>query len=211
MPIERIPEIEALVRERLEAAHAAREKALGMSRRAIRLSANAIRAVHRGEWSEAERLIGEARSEVREAATVLAPHPAVRYAGFVSDAEKEVAEAQLTYALVSKSQIPSFEEVGVGPVEYLGGLAETVGELRRYLLDTLRAGEMERSEVIVEEMDEIYALLASIDYPDALTRGLRSRTDAARAIIERSRSDLTMTVIQHELVGSLEKRESGQS
>lgn len=210
MATDRIPEIEEQVRSYLDSANRAREAGLAASRKAIRLSANAIRAVHRGEWVNAETLIEEARSIIREAVTGgVAEHPEVRYAGFLSDAEKELAEAQLTFGLVAKGELPSFDDVGVGPVEFLGGLAETVGELRRHLLDILRTGDMPRAEAVLGQMDEIYDLLASIDYPDAMTRGLRSRTDAARAIIERSRSDLTMTAIQHELVSSLERQNGG--
>lgn len=210
MGTDRIPEIEEHVRSFLDSANRAREAGLTASRKAIRLSANAIRAVHRGEWANAEVLIEEARSVLSEAVTGgVSEHPEVRHAGFLSDAEKELAEAQLTYALVAKGELPSFEDVGVGPVEFLGGLAETVGELRRHLLDILRTGDMARAEAVLGQMDEIYDLLASIDYPDAMTRGLRSRTDAARAIIERSRSDLTMTAIQHELVSSLERQNGG--
>lgn len=198
---------EEVARAWLESAHSAREQGLAASRSAIRDSANAIRSIHRGEFERAETLIGEARQVLDEAVIALDPHPEVRYAGFISDAQKELAEAQITFSLVANGEMPDIESLGVGPIEMLGGLAESVGELRRHLLDTLRGGDIERGEAILDQMDEIYGLLASIDFPDALTRGLRSRTDAARGIIERSRSDLTMTVIQRQVVEALSDRE----
>ncbi len=170
----------------------------------MRSAANCIRATHRGDFAEAERLLGEARTSLEEAVTASEPVPTVRYAGFIADAEKEVAEATITLGLIRDGRLPSIREVGVGVAEYLGGVSEAVGELRRHLLDSLRRGEVSRGEEVLQMMDELYQLLTTIDYPDTLTRGLRSRTDAARAAVERSRSDLTVTAIQHEVAASLE-------
>lgn len=189
----------------LEAAHLARERALEASRAAVRSAANSIRATHRGEFEESKRLLQEARTTVEEAKRLCEDYPAVRFAGFISDAEKEIAEAAVTLALVSEQRLPHPSEVGVGMVEYLGGVAEAVGELRRHLLDSLRRGMVDHAEAIMRLMDDMYQLLVTMDFPDALTRGLRSRTDAARLAVERSRSDLTITAIQHELARSLEK------
>ncbi len=191
------------VRAHLDGAHQARESALEMSRKAIRFAANSIRATHRGEWEVAAELLDRARASVKEAIEACDTVPQVRYAGFISDAEKEVAEATVTFSLIRDGRLPSPGEVGVGVVEYLGGVAECVGELRRHLLDSLRQGKIERGEEVLGMMDDLYQLLTTMDYPDALTRGLRSRTDAARAAIERSRSDLTVTAIQHEVASSL--------
>lgn len=203
MSVADLDETEKFVRAWFEPAHIAREHGLEASRAAIRFSANAIRAIHRGEFSIAEELIGKARQVLDAAIVALEAHPEVRYAGFISDAQKELAEAQLTLSFVAEGKMPNVEALGVGPVEMLGGLAETVGELRRHLLDVLRSGDVARGEQILAQMDDIYSLLVTIDFPDALTRGLRSRTDAARGIIERSRSDLTMTAIQRQIVERL--------
>ncbi len=191
-------------RDFLDKAHRAREAALSACRGAVRSAANSIRATHRGDFGAAERLLGEARAALREAVKASEAVPAVRYAGFIADAEKEVAEATITLRLIREGRLPSIGEVGVGVTEYLGGVAEAVGELRRHLLDSLRRGEVSRGEDVLQMMDELYQLLTTMDYPDTLTRGLRSRTDAARAAVERSRSDLTVTAIQHEVAASLE-------
>jgi translin len=184
------------LRARLEAKHRAREVGIGNARQAVRRSANAIRAAHRGELDRAGALLTEARELLEVAASVLAAHPDVFYAGFLQDAQKEYAEALATRALVAGDPVPPPEDVGVGDAPYLNGLAETVGELRRHLLDVLRAGDVARASALFTAMEEIHALLADLDYPDAITGNLRRSTDVARSIIERTRSDLTLTVIQ---------------
>ncbi|MDP8958916.1 MAG: haloacid dehalogenase [Actinomycetota bacterium] len=191
--------LEQSVRAELDDKFAARERAIVNSRKVIRASANAIRALHRNEAEEAERLVGEAASLLGEMASVLGSHPDIYHAGFLSDAAKEYAEARLTAALVSGKPLPLPDELEVDVAPYLNGLGEAVGELRRRMLDLLRAGRLEEAEDSLAAMGEIYDLLASLDYPDAMTGGLRRTTDVARALIERSRADLTLTVVQERL------------
>jgi translin len=201
-------EIHAAVRARLDAKHRAREIGLANTRQAIRRCANAIRAVHRGELEVAGGLLVEARELLDITESVLAAHPDVYYGGFLQDAQKEYAEARATRALVAREPLPAPEDVGVGDAPYLNGLAETVGELRRHVLDVLRAGDVTRAAELFASMEEIHALLADVDYPDAVTLGLRRSTDVARAIIERTRSDLTLTVVQRDLAEAL-RRQAG--
>ena len=193
------------VRDRLEAKNRAREAAIANTRQAVRRAANAIRSVHRGDTEAADRLLLEARDLLNVAESVLAAHPDVYYAGFLQDAQKEYAEARTTRALVAGEPLPGPEEVGVGDASYLNGLAETVGELRRHLLDVLRAGDVGRAIELFEAMEEIHSLLADVDQPDAITGGLRRSTDVARSVIERTRSDLTLTVIQRDLADALRR------
>ena len=194
------------VRAELDAAHAAREQGLAACRRTIRACGNAIRAVHRCDVELARRLTGEAGEELREAQKALGPHPRVAHAGFLHDAEKEYAEAVLTAALVDGSPLPSAADAGVGVPAWLCGLAEAASELRRHLLDRIRAGDLARGEQLLGAMDDVYDLLVTIDYPEAITGGLRRATDALRAVLERSRSDVTTTVIQTRLRMALEGR-----
>lgn len=194
----------APVRQRLEARHAAREHALAASRDAIRAAANAIRAVHRGEAVRVDALLSEARDHLSRAVEVSEPHPEVRYAGFVGDAAKEVAEAELTRAAIAGEPLPDPDAAGVDEVAWLHGLAETVGELRRASLDRVRTGDLETGEHYLALMQEILAALVTIDVPDGLSRGLRRATDAARAITERTRGDLTTAVGQRDLKRALE-------
>jgi translin len=179
--------------------HKAREHALPLCREALRHSANAIRAVHRQEFTQAEGLIGCARELLDEAKDALRDHQDTYHAGFVHDAQKEYAEACATLAVIAGRPLPTPETLAVELSAYLNGLGETVGELRRHLLDRLRAGEVGHCEAILAAMDDIYGVLVTVDYPDAMTGGLRRTTDAVRGILERTRGDLTVSVRQREL------------
>ncbi|MBM2826682.1 MAG: haloacid dehalogenase [Dehalococcoidia bacterium] len=184
--------------------NAAREKALAKSRDVIRLSANAIRAVHRGELPRTIELLATAKGLLADTDLVRSSHPDIFYAGYLQDAQKEYAEACTTFALVSGEPLPGPEELGVGDAPYLNGLGETVGEIRRYLLDMLRRGEVDGCEALLRAMDDIYSLLVTIDYPDAMTGGLRRTTDNARGILERTRGDVTIAITNWRLERRLE-------
>ena len=178
------------------AKNAAREQALSASRAIIRMSANSIRAVHRGEFEQAAKLLDEAK-QVRDAAVAaLEGHADVYYAGFLHDAQKEYAEARTPLALLTGAAIPSPEDLGVEYPAYLNGIAEAVGEMRRMVLDRLRAGQFDGCERILDAMDDIYSVLVTIDFPDAMTGGLRRTTDQTRGILEKTRGDLTMAIVQ---------------
>lgn len=197
-----------LVREQalsyLEQKHAARERALPKSRTAIRHCANSIRATHRHEFASAEQLLGQAGRLLREMAEDLRAHQDIFFAGFVQDAQKEFTEAATFLALTQKQPLPLAPELMVDWAPYLNGLGETVGELRRYVLDQLRRDHLEEGELYLEQMDEIYALLTTLDFPDAITGGLRRTTDAARGILEKTRGDLTVAWGQAQLQRSLQ-------
>jgi translin len=153
--------------------------------------------------------LDEAADRLTVAAEALTPFPAVAFAGFLHDASKEYAEARLTLALVAGSPLPSADELGVEPSAWLRGLAEAASELRRHLLDRLRAGELERGEELLAVMDDVYDALVGFDYPDAITNGLRRTVDALRAVLERTRGDVTTTVLQMRLHAALERRAGG--
>ena len=197
------------IRARFVSKNQAREQAVPLCREALRHSANAIRAVHRGEFEAAQELIERAAGLLREARAALRDHPDIFYAGFVHDAQKEFAEASLTLALVAGRPLPPPEELGVEHAAYLNGLGEAVGELRRHLLDSLRSGDVERCEECLTVMDDIYSVLVTFDYPDAMTGGLRRTTDNVRGILERTRGDLTLAVRQRDLERKLGEFEKG--
>jgi translin len=201
---ENLSEIGAWIRERLDAKNHARERALSTSRETIRCCANSIRAVHRAEFEEAKRLIGEADTRHRELAEGLADFPEIYFAGYVQDAQKEYAEANITYAIVKGEPLPFPEELEVEAAAYLNGLAEAIGEMRRQVLDVLRGGDMVRAEEILDLMDEVYYSLVTFDYPDAVTGGLRRNTDMVRGVLERTRGDLTIALSQRSLEIALE-------
>lgn len=205
MPVPGLDAVESAARLELDGKFAAREVALQTSRTLIRTSANAIRALHRGEIDRAEELIEKGSALLAEARDACADHPDVLHAGFVSDAAKEYAEARLTAALSAGRRLPLPAEIGVAAAPYLNGLGEAVGELRRRLLDLLRQGAIDEAEETLAAMVEVLDLLAALDYPDGMTGGLRRTTDVARALIERSRADLTTTVVQERLRADLQR------
>lgn len=201
-------DLESLSRDlhdRFDAKTAARERALPAARRSIRASANAIRAVHRGEFDLATELIAASRAALAEGLEGVDAHPDVRFAGYLLDAEKEYAEAHLSLALVRGTPLPSPEEIGVGDAPYLNGLAEAIGEGRRHALDLLRTGEVDRAEGVLAALEEMYGLLLTMDYPDAITMNLRRSTDVARSLIEKTRGDLSIAVVQRTLRDALDR------
>ena len=184
----------------------ARERALRLSREMIRHSADSIRAIHRGEFDTARGLIESAATLVAESETLLRERPEVYFTGYVQDALKEYVEANAVLAFIQGRSLPSPDELHVGAAPYLGGLADTVGELRRYILDRLRRDDFTRCEQTLEAMDEIYTILVTMDFPDAVTRGLRRSTDMVRGILERTRGDLTVALRQQRLESLLSER-----
>lgn len=198
-------ELSEQLRATLDAKTAAREKGLSTSRSAIRSCGNAIRAMHRYEFDTAKDLLDGAQSQLDEARAALSDHADMLHAGFVHDAEKELAEARITFALVTGASMPSPDEVGVPAAAFLKGMAESIGELRRHILDLMRRGDLKRCEELLGSMDDLYFVLVSMDYPDGITFGLRRLTDVARSIIERTRGDFTTSTIQSELRDALDE------
>ena len=193
------------LRAELDAAHRARELGLAACRRTIRSCSQAIRAVHRCDAPAAARLTAQAGAALREAQEALRPYPQVAHAGFLHDAEKEYAEAVLTTALVDASPLPDRGQIGVGVAAWFCGLAEAASELRRHLLDRVRAGELDRGEELLAAMEDVYELLIAVDYPDALTGGLRRTTDSLRAVLERTRADVTTAAMHARLQAALDR------
>jgi translin len=203
-PTSKLDSIGEKVRSYFTTEDSARETGLRLSRESIRFSANAIRAVHRGEYDQARELINSSRANVEEMSRTLAEHGELLHGGFVHNAQKEYAEACITLALVSGGDLPDPDDLGISYAAYLNGLGEAAGELRRHLLDTLREGGITRCEGILQAMDDIYSLLVTIDFHDALTGGLRRTTDMVRGVLERTRGDFTMSLRQKELEQKLE-------
>lgn len=175
------------------------------ARRSIRASANAIRAIHRLELDAAEQLIAESRAALDEGLGAVQGHADIRYAGYLQDAEKEYAEANLTLALVTAVDLPGPTDLDVGDAPYLGGVSDAIGECRRRLLDLLREGEVGQAERLLDAMEEMYGVLVTMDYPDAITMNLRRATDVSRSLIEKTRGDLSVAVVQKDLRDALDR------
>jgi translin len=195
------------IRLTFEARTAARDRALSQTRTLIRYCANAIRAVHREERDLALENLSQAKVLAKSLHTELAEYPDLYYAGYTQDALKEFAEASIVYSLVLDDTLPDPEALELEHATYLRGLAEAAGELRRRCLDILRHGHSAEAERILSYMDDIYAVLITMDYPDAITDGLRRLTDIVRGVTERTRGDLTISLRQEQLEQSLKKLE----
>ena len=178
----------------------AREATLNLTREIIRYSANAIRAIHRQEEDEASKLTTLASESLQKLIqTVTESHNDLLFMGFVHDAQKEFAEASITLSVIMGKPLPDPDKLGISYAAFLNGLGEAVGELRRYILDNIRKGNLSRSEEVLSIMDDIYNTLITMDYPDAITHGLRRTTDSVRGILERTRGDLTLVLKQKSL------------
>ena len=183
----------------------AREGALPAARRSIRASANAIRAIHRLELESARSLLEASKQAVVEGLASVKDHPDIRFAGFLQDAQKEYAEANITYALVAGEPIPTPSALGIEDAPFLNGMAEAIGEGRRFTLDLLRSGDVTRAEEVLRQMEDMYGLLVTIDYPDAITLNLRRSTDVARSLIEKTHGDLSIAFVQRDLHDALDR------
>lgn len=188
----------------LEAKNQARERALTNSRTTIRHCAHSIRASHRRELGAARDLLKQAGDLVATTRQeILSTHPDIYWAGYVQDAQKEYAEASIVYSVIADESLPDAVTLQVEPAAYLNGLGEAAGEMRRYVLDRIRHGEVERCEQALGIMEEIYSLLVTVDFPDAITDGLRRTTDMVRGVLERTRGDVTFAIQQRQLTEAL--------
>lgn len=185
--------------ERFESLNTVRDRALNEGRQVIRLSANTVRAIHRGELDVAHAELAAASSMLGALCESLKPYGAIYWAGYVQDAMKEFAEANLTLAIVENASWPGPDDLKVEDAAYLNAIAEAASELRRLVLDTLRGDDLPLAERYLAVMDDIYSVLITVDFPDAITGGLRRTTDQLRAVLERTRGDVTLTLNQRRL------------
>jgi translin len=202
------PDIVDGLRAEAQRMHEAREGALARCRLLIQTCAKCIRNLHRGQFDEARVLLQTAKDSATAAREPIRAFPEIYYAGYLQDAEKELVEAAAVLAMIAGEPFPRPAELGVGVVPFLHGLGEAASEVRRYALDELRKGRADRAEAILVQMETIYDDLITFDFPDGMTGGLRRTTDALRAVIERTRSDLTATAVQHRLIKELEETRS---
>lgn len=196
------------IRSDFETRNAVRDSALHRTRELIRLCGNAIRAGHRNEWQEAGELLEEADNLAQSILEALGPYPDLRHAGYTRDAMKELVEAHATLALVKGTEIPAPEDLNVAYPSYLNGLCEAASELRRRSLDEIRHGNLDAAERLLGLMDEVYDVVNTFDFPNAITGGLRHRVDQLRGVLERTRGDLTNSLRQDRLIRALQDFEA---
>ena len=199
------------IRQDFDARNEARDLTLKRSRDLIRHCSHSIRACHRHEFDKARDLLAQVDALAAQMSADLADYPDLYYAGYTRDALKEVVEAHLVYALIHHDPLPTPEELNVPSSAYLGGLAEAATEMRRFVLDLIRQDRLNEAETYFAKMDEIYSVLVTIDFPDAITGGLRRQTDIVRGVTERTRGDLTVAVRQRRLERALQRVETMMS
>ena len=192
------------IRAEFTTKNAARDLTLARSRELIRFCSLAIRATHREEFAAADKLLATARAAADEMKAGIAAYPDLYYTGYTQDALKELAEAYITFAVVNGRPLPTPEDLGVDGAAYLNGLCEAASELRRRTLDIIRRGRTAEGERLLAAMDDVYGVLVTMDFPDAITGGLRRSTDALRAVLERTRGDLTNSLQQEKLLRELQ-------
>jgi len=198
--------VDAITRE-METFSGVRDDMLARSRSLIRDCAHSIRAMHRHELDGAERMLAAARQDARAMVEPLAAHPDLYHSGSTQDALKELVEAHLLYGFITGDPLATPEELGVTGATYLKGLTEAATEMRRFALDLMRQDRVEEAATYLKKMDEIYSLLVTVDFPDAITKGLRRQTDVLRGVLERTRGDLTTAVRQEKMQAALRRVE----
>ncbi len=208
MSQENLTEIVEAIRQEFTQINELRDKTLQQSRTLIRSCANSIRAIHRHEWPAAEAALGQARADAEAMVKPLANYPTLYQAGYTQDALKELVEAHVVYAAVRGQAWPTPSELYVTGATYLKGLSEAASEMRRFVLDLMRRGQVLEAEPYLEFMDEVYSLLITIDFPDAITDGLRRSTDVLRNVLERTRGDLTLGIRQDQMRQALHSFET---
>ncbi|MFH1454196.1 MAG: haloacid dehalogenase [Armatimonadota bacterium] len=184
-----------------------RDNAITRHREIIKISSLSIRATHREDYKEAENLIKQAQEKSEKLNAGLKNYPQIYYSGFIHDCQKEFAESCITLALIRDEKIATPADIGVDYPAYLNGMCEAIGEVRRHIVDRMRKNDLKNSEELLLLMDEIYYMMISIDYPDAITMGLRRTTDIARSLIEKTRGELTLHMRQNSLEEKMHKLE----
>jgi translin len=205
--VDQLDELAEQIQAEFEATSAARDQAYQRSRCLFCVCARAIGAIHREEWDTAEALIAEAKTAADTLVEGVKAYPALYYAGYTQDAMKEFVEANLTYALVRQRPLPTAQQLQTESNTWLNGLAEAATELRRRILDIIRHGHSDEAERLLDAMDQIYSTLVTFDFNDSITGGLRRRTDTVRAVLERTRGDITTSLRQAQLEEALEALE----
>ncbi|MEZ4707164.1 MAG: haloacid dehalogenase [Caldilineaceae bacterium] len=208
MPNSDLAAIVEEIRTNFTAINTLRDETLSRSRMLTRSCAHSIRAIHRHEWPEAEKLLAEARAAALEMVEPLANYPSLYYTGYTQDALKELVEAHVVYAVVKGGPYPTPDELHVTNAAYLKGLSEAATEMRRFVLDLMRRSRVAEAESYLDFMDEVYTLLITVDFSDAITEGLRRQTDVLRTVLERTRGDLTMAIRQDRMAEALAQFEA---
>ena len=195
------------IEKELQEKEKVRENAQKDMRKATSLSKQAILLIHQNRLKEARKLAERAKQIISKLNDLSAAHPSTIYGGMFSAALQEYAEANIFLTRVSESRFVTPSEINVPSVDYVLGLADVIGELRRRALDALREGNVSKGEECLQLMDEIYIELMAMDESYMLVVGLRRKCDVARKIIEITRGDVTQEMRRSQLENYLKRFE----
>ena len=191
------------ISNRLDEIDQDREIILKISRQIVRDCSVAIKSIHRADFNSYEEKINEIRINHEKLLEIVNKNPEF-FGGYTKTPEQEYIEAICLYSIISGKKLPDPESCNVSDVNYLLGLADVIGELRRFVLDRIRVGELEKLEMILEKMEDIYTYLFSLDYPKGITQDLRRKTDIARGLIEKTRGEVSLAIQMNDLKQCLE-------
>ncbi|MBY8985897.1 MAG: hypothetical protein KGD65_12560 [Candidatus Lokiarchaeota archaeon] len=175
-----------------------RENILRLSRNIVRDCSVGIKHIHRKEFSMFQEKKKNVELGLETLSGLVNKNPGV-FSKFLKTPEQEYTELIVFYSIISDKEIPSPSELKISPINFALGLADVIGELRRYALDNIRNSQTNELNKILESMDEIYTNLFSVDYPVGVTQDLRHKVDVARNIIEKTRGDVSLAIQMNDL------------
>ncbi len=197
------------IRKYLDNQEENREKLLDVAHNAIRKSSSAMAAFHRGDEEVYENKIEKIKEDIKSLNKIIEKKPHFLSHGSLLAAHREFSEAVITKALIKGEEVPDPDELNVLYRSYAQALAETVGELRRHVLNLLREDELEEARRVHEEMEKIFDQLEQFDYPDSILSGMKHRRDGARKSLEKTRADITRAIRERRLENALKNVEEG--
>ena len=181
-----------------------RENILHLSRDIVRDCSIGIKNIHRQEIDKFQEKVNIIKTNHGNLVKLINKNPGV-FSKYLKTPEQEFTELIAFYSIINNKDIPSPSELNIDPLNFALGLADVIGELRRYALDNIRNSQIEGLNNILENMDEIYTYLFSIDYPIGVTQDLRHKVDVARNIIEKTRGDVSLAIQMNDLKKCFEK------
>ncbi len=201
-PMKNLEEIATRIESRLDEKDAVREVAIKSSRAINRLAGSIVHSIHKGE--DINSLMHEALDETHRLRSLLEDYPDLWASGLVEGSLQELSEAAILLSLVNDDDdLPDPDALGVPLASYLLGLADAVGELRRFALEKLRGGDVEEATKYLEMMEDIFLVIMRFDYPDALV-AIRRKQDVARSLLEKTRGELAVAVNSRRLQAKID-------
>lgn len=187
------------IERRLVSLNEIRDDLMRLSRDVLKYSGRSIESFHRKQIDQTEQNLEKAENNLIELTKILETEPSFYQLGLVNVALQEYTEAKLLLDIVEKGKFSTVEELKVTEQTYLLGIADLIGELRRYTLEKLLEGEIVKAKSVYNIMKEIYGTFMQIDYGKNLVSDFRRKKDIARVLIERTLSDL-LGAIQSEKI-----------